>query len=207
MRLVGGRVVAARTLARVHVGVAHHLGWAVLVTATDEFAVADRRRVELVDADLPAAPIHHRGGAHEMHGTGEPLDDPELEALVARVRASARRLTRSALEDLDAAAGPIRSISLRDWPDDFPTDVVDQRRAPFESQADSVMYRQVFAELAAERGWVEHRFNASTVEAEATEMLGEREDQVLYGPRKVLGAPWNKDHRAALAAIVVALAR
>lgn len=190
-----------------HIGVAHHLGWAVLVTANDEFEVADRRRVELVDADLPAAPIHHRGGAHDMHGTSEPLDDSELESLVDRVRESAASLTRSALDDLATDVGPIRSISLRDWPDDFPTDIVTQRRAPFESKVDSVMYRQVFAELAAERGWVEHRFNASTVEVEATEMLGERAEKILYGPREVLGAPWNKDHRTALAAIVVALAR
>jgi hypothetical protein len=179
----------------------------VLITANDEFDVADRRRVELVDADLPAAPIHHRGGAHDMHGTSEPLDDSELVALVAQVRESATSLTRSALDDLVTEVGSIRSISLRDWPDDFPTDIASQRRAPFESQVDSLMYRQVFAELAAERGWVEHRFDASTVEAEAAKILGERAEDVLYGPRKVLGAPWNRDHRAALAAIIVAVAR
>jgi hypothetical protein len=191
----------------VHIGVAHHLGWAVLITANDEFDVADRRRVELVDADLPAAPIHHRGGAHDMLGTSEPLDDSELVALVAQVRESATSLTRSALDDLVTEVGSIRSISLRDWPDDFPTDIASQRRAPFESQVDSLMYRQVFAELAAERGWVEHRFDASTVEAEAAKILGERAEDVLYGPRKVVGAPWNRDHRAALAAIIVAVAR
>jgi hypothetical protein len=142
-----------------------------------------------------------------MHAASEQLDDADLEALVVRVRASAVSLTRSTLDELVAEVGVIRSISLRDWPDDFPTDIADQRRPPFESRADSVMYRQVFAELAAERGWVEHRFDASTVEADATVILGGRAEEVLYGPRSVLGAPWNKDHRTALAAIVVAAAR
>lgn len=190
-----------------HVGVAHHLGWAVLVTANDEFEVADRRRVELMDAHLPAAPIHHRGGAHEMHGSADPLDDNDLAALVVEVRGSALARTRSALDELINDVGLIRSISLRDWPCDFPADIATQRQAPFESQVDSVMYREVFAELAAEHGWSEHRFNASTVETEATEILGQRAEEILFGPRKLLGAPWNKDHRTALAAIVVSLTR
>ncbi len=65
----------------------------------------------------------------------------------------------SALDDLIDDVGTIRSISLRDWPDDFPVDIATQRHRPYESQVDSIMYR--------------------------------------YGPRKVLGAPWNKDHRGA----------
>jgi hypothetical protein len=205
---VGGSQPAANAYDEVvHVGVAHHLGWAVLVTADDRFDVADRRRVGLVDDDLPPAPIHHRGGAHGMHRSGEPLDDADLQSLARRVRTSAIRLTRSALAALVDEVGPIQTISLRDWPNDFPTDIATQRRPPFESQVDSVMYRQVFSELAAEHGWIEHRFNASTVEAEAAEILGERAEEVLCCPRKVLGAPWNKDHRTALAAIIIALRR
>ena len=33
---------------------------------------------------------------------------------------------------------------------------------------------------------------------------GERADEVLFGPRARLGPPWNKDHRMALAATIVA---
>lgn len=101
----------------------------------------------------------------------------------------------------------IISISLLDRPDDFRTEIVEQRRTPFESQADSVMYRQVFAAAAASRGWVEQRFSASTVDAAAAEILGARAEEVLHGQRKLLGAPWNKDHRTALAEIVVAATR
>ena len=98
----------------------------------------------------------------------------------------------------------LESISLRDWPDDFPTDLATVRRSPWEARADAVMYRQVLAEIAADRGWVVHRYDAKSVEAEASSVLGERADDVLLGPRRRLGAPWAKDHRVPLAATVVA---
>jgi hypothetical protein len=37
----------------VRVGIAHHLGWAVVVAASDDGSVADRRRIELVEPGLP----------------------------------------------------------------------------------------------------------------------------------------------------------
>lgn len=190
-----------------HVGVAHHLGWAVLVTANDEFEVVDRRRVDLVDDGLPAAPIHHCGGAHPMHGSGDPLDDADLRSLVREVRASATQLTSAAFDALVDEVGPIQSISVRNWPGDFPTSIASQRRVPYESRADSIMYREVVADVARGFGWVVHRFDASSVEAEAAKIVGRRAEALLYGPRDVLGAPWNKDHRTALAAIIVARRR
>ena len=41
------------------VGIADHLGWAVAVTASADHEVVDRRRIELVEPGLPAAPIHY----------------------------------------------------------------------------------------------------------------------------------------------------
>ncbi len=194
-------------MAGMRVGVAHHLGWAVWVTATNDHVVADRRRVELVDDELPAAPIHHRGGAHEMHASNGTLDDEELEALVAEVRSTVRRLTAAALDELVwSVEGSIESISLRDWPSDFPDEIETQRKPPYESQADSIMYREILAELAIERGWSVHRFNAAQIETQAAAILGERTEEVLHGPRANLGPPWNKDHRIALAATIVASA-
>jgi hypothetical protein len=189
----------------VRVGIAHHLGWAVAVTASADHDVVDRRRIELVEPGLPTAPVHHEGGPHALHRSGEPLTDDALAALVAEVRASAVRATAAALDELAGAApGPITSLSLRAWPADFPTDIALQRRAPHESSADSVMYRQVLAELASARGWAVHRYDAKDVEAEAARLLGARADAVLHGPRRVLGPPWSKDHRIALAATVLA---
>jgi hypothetical protein len=95
-------------------------------------------------------------------------------------------------------------MSLRDWPHDFPDDISVVRRPPYESRADSVMYRQVLAELALARGWDIHVYDARTVESQATRVLGERADAMLRGPRATLGPPWAKDHRTALAATVVA---
>jgi hypothetical protein len=185
-------------------GIAHHLGWAVAVTASDDHEVIDRRRIELIEPELPAAPVHHEGGPHLMHRQGEPLDDDALAALVAEVRASAVRATGTALDELTGALKePIVSMSLRAWPADFPTDIATQRRVPHESRADSVMYRQVLADLGHARGWAIHFYKAKDVEAEAARVLGDRAEQVLHGPRAALGPPWSKDHRTALAATVV----
>jgi hypothetical protein len=186
-------------------GIAHHLGWAVAVTASAEHTVADRRRIELVEPGVPAAPIHHEGGPHLLHRRAKPLDDDALAALVADVRASVARATSAALEEIATALPePIVSMSVRAWPAGFPEDITVQRRVPYESRADSVMYCQALAELATARGWDVHLYNAKDVESEAVRVLGERADEVLHGPRALLGAPWSKDHRMALAATILA---
>jgi hypothetical protein len=185
-------------------GIAHHFGWAVAVTASADHTVVDRRRIELIERGVPAAPIHHVGGPHLLHRPSVPIDDDDLAALVAYVRASVVRTASAALDALVVALPqPIVSMSLRAWPADFPTDIAAQRRVPYESRADSVMYCQVLAELARERGWVVHRYNSKDVEDQAIRILAERADEVLHGPRARLGPPWSKDHRMALAATVV----
>ena len=187
------------------IGIAHHLGWAVAVTASNDHQVVDRRRIELIDDGLPTAPVHHMGGTHPMHSTGTPLDDDALAALVTDVRASVVRTASAALDELAAALPyPIVSISVRSWPADFPTDIAVQRRPPYESRADSVMYCQVLAENGHARGWDVHLYNAGKVEEEAARILGVRANDVLRGPRARLGPPWSKDHRTALAATILA---
>jgi hypothetical protein len=178
------------------VGIAHHLGWAVVVTASADYQVVDRRRIELIEPGVPTAPIHHEG---------KPLDDAATSELVALVRASAARATSASLDELASVLRePIVSVSLRAWPLDFPEDIAVQRRAPYESHADSIMYRQILAELAHARGWPVHVYDAKIVENQAARILAERADEVLYGPRATLGPPWAKDHRTALAATIVA---
>jgi len=177
-------------------GIAHHFGWAVAVAASGDHKVVDRRRIERIEAGMPTAPIHHEG---------KPLDDAATRALVAKVRESAMRAASASLDELTAALPePIVSMSLRAWPLDFPDDIAVQRRAPYESQADSIMYRQVLAELGRVRGWDLHFYRGSDVQDQAACILGERADEVLYGPRTTLGPPWANDHRMALAATIVA---
>ena len=186
-------------------GIAHHLGWAVAVTASADYEVMDRRRIELIEPGVPTAPVHHEGGPHLLHRSAEPLLDDALAALVASVRASVVRATSIALDELTAASTvPIVSMSVRGWPANFPESYAVQRRAPYESRADSVMYCKVLAEAAGERGWTVHLYDAKNVEDEAAHVLGERANEVLHGPRARLGPPWSKDHRMALAATIVA---
>jgi hypothetical protein len=120
------------------------------------------------------------------------------------VRASVARAASAALDEIAAAlAAPVRSISLRAWPPDFPDDIAVQRRAPYEARADAIMYRQELAELAHARAWEVHLYDAKAVIDQAVGMLAERADEILQGPRATLGPPWNKDHRIALAATIV----
>jgi hypothetical protein len=179
-------------------GIADHLGWAIAVTASADHEVADRRRIELIEPGLSAAPIHYESRRLDVAATA---------ALVAQVRASAVRATSAALDEIATALpAPVVSISLRDWPPDFPDDIVIQRRAPYEARADAIMYRQVLSELAQARSWEVHLYDAKDVVDQAVGVLAERADDVLRGPRAAMGPPWAKDHRVALAATVVAAA-
>jgi hypothetical protein len=183
-------------MAPLRVGIADHFGWAVAVTAAADCRVVDRRRIELVEPDVTPAPIHYDSAR---------LDVASTETLVTTVRASVARATAAALDELAASLPqPVESISMRSWPDDFPTEIEVLRRTPWEARADAVMYRQILAELAHERGWAVHFYNAKDVIGQATEILGTRADDVFDGPKKKLGPPWTKDHRVALAAAIVA---
>jgi hypothetical protein len=178
------------------VGVADHLGWAVAVTASAGHEVVDRRRIELIERGMSAAPIHYESARLDVAATA---------ALVAEVRASVVRATAAALDELASVLpAPVRSISLRAWPLDFPDDIAVQRRAPYEARADAIMYRQELAELAHARGWNVHLYDAKAVVGQAVSVLAGRADEVLQGPRASMGPPWTKDHRIALAATIMA---
>jgi hypothetical protein len=145
---------------------------------------------------MPAAPVEHE----VSH-----LDDEAAARMVAAARASALRAASESLDQLAASVPrPVVSMSLRAWPLDFPGDIAVQRRPPYQSRADSVMYCQVLAECAHERGWQVHLYSARDVEAQAAGILGVRASDVLGRPRAALGPPWTKDHRVALAATIVA---
>src|SRR5262245_28675887 len=177
------------------VGIADHFGWAVAVSASNDHDVVDRRRIELVEPGVCAAPIHHESGH---------LDAAATAALVAAVQDSVARATSAALDELARALPePVLSISLRAWPTDFPEDIDVQRRPPYESRADAIMYRRVLSEVAHARGWDVHLYDAKRVVGLAASMLAGRADAVLHGPRATLGPPWTKDHRTALAAAIV----
>jgi hypothetical protein len=180
----------------VRLGIADHLGWAIAVTASGDHEVVDRRRIELVEPGMSEAPIHYESRRLDVAATA---------ALVANVRASVARATSAALDELATALpAPVRSISLRAWPLDFPDDIATQRRAPYEARADAIMYRQELSELAHARGWEVNLYDAKAVVDQAIRLLAERADEVLHGPRATIGPPWTRDHRIALAATILA---
>jgi hypothetical protein len=168
------------------IGVADHGGWAVLVTVATDGAVLDRRRVELVDEDLPKLPHHH-----EAQG----LPEEEAVALVERVRLSAHRHAALALEAVAAVSPPILGIALRTCQPLPPT--IPERISNYRARnvADWVMYRRALASAAETRRWRVSWYDTKTV---LKADLGAR----FRAVRKVLGPPWNKDHQLAMAAAI-----
>jgi len=128
----------------------------VLVTVGRDGALLDRRRVELVDDELPAIPHHHEG---QML----PLD--AAVALVERVRASAEKHAAIALDAVTAAVPQIAGIALRSRPQ-LPPTVAERIADPrARNVADWVMYREALALAAKVRGWTVHWCDAKEAPA------------------------------------------
>ena len=179
------------TESKVVAGVSDHCGWAVVVCMAGDKLI-DRLRIKLIEPGLPSLPHHHQG---------QRLPIAEAVALVERVRASALSCARSALEELPASVGV---IAIRKRPKLPPT--VAERITSYwaQTRADGVMYRDVIAEAAEERGWLIREYDAKTVFAEAANVLGHDDISVrMKEIGKAVGTPWNKDHRLATAAAIV----
>lgn len=183
------------------IGVSDHGGWAVLVTVGGDGTLLDRRRVELVDQDLPKIP-------HHSEGQRLPLD--QAVALVERVQASANRHAKLALDAVAMTmAGPgstrIGGVALRQCPALPPT--IGERIQDYRGQnnADWVMYRQALAAAAEARAWAVHWYDAKSIFAAASEALGIGDfDAHFLQLRRSIGSPWSKDHKLAMAAAIVA---
>ena len=179
------------------IGVSDHGGWAVLVTVAGDGTLLDRRRVELVDEELPKIPHHSEGQAL-------PLD--EAVALVERVRLSAERHSTLALDAVAMTVpGRILGVALRQCPVLPPT--IAERIQDYRAQnvADWVMYRQALAAAAEARGWAVHWYDAKKVFHAASQALRIANlDAHFLQMRKSIGPPWGKDHKTAMAAAIVA---
>src|SRR5688572_22090990 len=178
------------------IGISDHGGWAVLVTVAGDGTLLDRRRVDLVDEELPKLPHHHDAQAL-------PLD--EAEALIERVRASAdRQATR--VFDAVARAVPSRilGVALRERQPLPPTIAERLRDYRAQNVADWVMYRTALAGAAEARGWRVHWYDAKTVLEAARDVWPGDLDAHLLQIRKAIGPPWRKEHQVAMAATIVA---
>jgi hypothetical protein len=170
----------------------------------------DRRRIELIDRNLPSHP-HHREGSWAV---GRYLNTPgaralslaEAVTLVERVRASATRRARTSLEALAASVRiPIATIAIRACPKLPPT--IEERIADNRAQtvADSVMYREALAAAARERRWSVHWYDRQHVFRDAAAALG-RDDvsAFLLAMGRTVGPPWQATHKLAAAAALAA---
>ena len=179
------------------IGVSDHGGWAVLVTVAPGGTLLDRRRVELVDQDLPKIP-------HHSEGQSLPLD--QAVALVERVRVSAERHAKLALDAVAMTVpGPIRGVALRQCPALPPTVAERIRNYRAQNVADWVMYRKALAAAAEARGWAVHWYDAKKVLDRAGQALRIEDLEAHFLElRRSIGPPWGKDHRVAMAAAIVA---
>src|SRR3984885_15351457 len=179
------------------IGVSDHGGWAVLVTVAGDGTLLDRRRVELVDEDLPKIPHHTEGQALPLH---------EAVALVERVRVSAERHAKLGLDAVATTVpGRILGVALRQCPGLPPT--IAERIKDYRAQnvADWVMYRQALAAAAEARGWAVHWYDAKKVLVAASRALRvENLDAHFLRVRTACGPPWDKDHKLAMAAAITA---
>lgn len=190
---MGGRADSKRAF----VGVADHSGWAILVTAAPNGRFVERRRIEIVDEGLPTMPHHH---------DGQKLPIEEAVALVERVRSSAERNATKRLAELAAEVdATIEGIALRVCPP-LP-ETIAERIKSYRAMcvADWVMYRQAMARAAKERGWAVSYYDAKAVFAAAAAALGRPTvDDLLDAVKATVGAPWQKDHKTAMAAAIAA---
>jgi hypothetical protein len=181
------------------IGISDHGGWAVLVTVARDGTLLDRRRVELVGEGLPKLP-------HHSEGQRLPLDDAVK--LVERVRVSAERRAVLALDAVTMAVPrgfDIAGVALRKCQQLPPT--IAERIQDYRAQnvADWVMYRKALASAAEARGWPVHWYDAKSVLGAAREALRvENLDTYFFQVRKAVGPPWDKDHKLAMAAGIVA---
>jgi hypothetical protein len=183
------------------IGISDHGGWAVFVTVAGDGTLLDRRRVELVDDDLPKIP-------HHSEGQVLPLD--EAVALVERVRLSAERHSKLVLDAIAKTLPErIRGIALRQCPVLPPT--IAERIKDYKAQnvADWVMYRKALAAAAEARGWAVHWYDTKKVFDAASEALRIHDLEAnleahFLQLRKSIGPPWSKDHKLAMAAAIVA---
>jgi hypothetical protein len=175
------------------IGVSDHGGWAVLVTVAGDGTLLDRRRVELVDEDLPKIPHHSEGQGLPIH---------EAVALVERVRESAERHAKLVLDGVAATvSGRILGLALRQCPPLPPT--IAERIQDYRAQnvADWVMYRQALAAAAEARAWAVHWYDPKKVFDAASKALRNADlDAHFVQLRKSIGPPWSQDHKLAMAA-------
>ncbi len=196
----------AQAVIRVVIGASDHYARAELVTLAARDAAPvflDRRRVELIDKDLPSAPYHHEALELDI---GAAID------LVNRVRRSVAEHASAAISTMLAtyrAQVLILPASPYDSLPDSLEEVLSSR--PLTFAADGMLYRESLAEAAAELGMEVRRYPRKTdptvLAAEAMGVDVAEVTSLIAQFGREAGTPWRKDHKMAAAAALSVLGR
>src|SRR5262245_18379586 len=165
--------------------------------------VVDRRRIDLIEPDVPTQPYHHET-------VGMRLADAEN--LVVRVRESVMRTTHLRLLELCEELQPytIVAMTLRHPPLPYvPATVAEAHRSyPVMCRADGMMYHDALSTSARRLGIDLELHNRDEEVTHAADRLAtsrEELEQFLRTAGESLGPPWRKEHRLAAAAAIGAL--
>ncbi len=186
------------------IGASDHYARAELVTLAVKDAAPvflDRRRVELIDKDLPSAPYHHEALELDI---GAAID------LVNRVRRSVEEHASAAISTMLAtyrAQVLILPASRFDSLPDSLEEVLSSR--PLTYAADGMLYRESLAEAAAELGMEVRRYPRKTdptvLAAEAMGVDVAEVTSLIAQFGGAAGPPWRKEHKLAAAAALSVL--
>ena len=187
------------------IGIEDHYAWAnlvsVIMSGPDEILL-DKRRVELLDQQLPASPYHH-----------ETLHMPRsgAEKLLRQVTASANKRATSALSALigELAPAKCRSIAIRVPPlPDLPATVAEVHANTWiTNRADGMIYHQALTQAAAQlnlRVFYFEKDNVLELAAQARGKTARDLERQLKAFGTTLGPPWRKGHVVACAAAIFA---
>jgi hypothetical protein len=189
------------------VSVAEHAGWAHLVcvaAAGPVPIVIARRRVTLIDPNVPTMPYEH-----ESVG----MKEAEADALIARVRRSIAACTTLALQRVVTELSPtyaavavaIRKPSLPGLP---ATVRAVRQSYRLQCAADGMLYQLAICDAAKQLGLDVEVCRRGDEAAWAAQILGVPTGDVeafVTGRGRPAGPPWTEEHRRAYAAGIAAL--
>jgi hypothetical protein len=193
-----------RRTERLALGFRSHSGWANAVVvrgSLEHLEIVTRTRVELIDSALPRQVYHA--------AEGQPLT--RAAALVTRVEAAVGAASTRAIEALIADSssnGRIVAAGIVGEPQEIPDLARILSSHALLHMAEGQLYVQALGEAAAQVGLeVSHLAPKGTIATAATELEVDagRLEQTLKDAGRALGPPWQKDHREAVAAALVAL--
>ena len=166
--------------------------------------VLSRRRVTLIDPDLPTQPYHHEATA---------LRDDEANALIARVRRSIERCALEALRRLVTELAPVQAVvalAIRRPPfDELPGTYTSVRQSyRLMCAADGMLYQLAICRAARQLELDVQMCRRGEERSLAAKQLGvtvDRADEFVSRSGRPAGPPWTEEHRRAYAAGIAAL--